>query len=572
MRPPAVVTIQQTLAIPPASPQILVSLLEPPSALGQTPVIVPLNRSTLPPLLNATAVGIYGDELRKALNHHPAVKTMLMGLDGNTPVNSNLVFQLLAPDVEDIRWETTTVLGGGGFLAVDTPAATCRIAGPVRTGGDVRLFAWPLTILAFVSAAGISGSGELSELIVQVSAAQAAGFDVELDVYLGDQVLLVATQAAIAGGLQGVRASPMPASPEALLDIVNDRQAEIIHFFCHGISQGSQQFLELATIVDTLTDARQGSVQLPVFRLWTQPGAQAAWIIVLNCCDSAASPAGAGAAAGAPAPGPTIGSMAYRIVKEGGVPACVGMSEPIEHADANLVARNLYHQLFQDLAPLAAANSDTVVDFSGAVIAPRQALRAKHLASVGGREAVRWTLPALYTTGAALRVQPLPNVSIQQRIQLRTVAKFLAALPPDTPPGVRADALRLEQLAGIPESLRPDWLGRFERAPLSATQEDAVKHAAGTLKTMFDAGIEESVRKATRDLILAGILPTAWPDPEGRPALTHKDRARIAAVADYLRKLPADADPALRAQAMGYLDDIPPNRRPDAAGQLPLVL
>jgi hypothetical protein len=264
--------------------------------------------------------------------------------------------------------------------------------------------------------------------------------------------------------------------------------------------------------------------------------------------------------------------MAYRIVKEGGVPACVGMSEPIEHTDANLVARNLYHQLFQDLAPLAAANSDTVVDFSGAVIAPRQALRAKHLTSVGGREAGRWTLPALYTTGAALRVQPLPNVSIQQRIQLRTVAKFLAALPQDTPPGVRADALGLPQLAGIPESLCPDWLGRFERAPLSTTQAGAVKNAADTLKTMFDAGIDVSVRSATRDIILAAVPRAAWPDPEGRPALTHKDRTRIAVVADYLRRLPAEADPALRAQAMGYLDDIPPNLRPDAAGQLPLIL
>ncbi|MCA3586124.1 CHAT domain-containing protein [Phenylobacterium sp.] len=568
MRPPAVVTIQQTLAIPPALPQILVSLSEPASANGKMPVIVPLDRSTLPPLLNANSLRDYGGKLRAALNSHPAVQAMLMGLDGNIPHNSNLVFQLLAPDLEDIRWETTA--GGGGYLAVDTPAATCRIAGPLRTGGDVRIFAWPLTILAFISAAGISGSGELNELIVQVSAAQAAGFDVELDVCLGDQTLLVATQAAIAGGLQGVRASPMPTSPEALLDVVNDRQAEIVHFFCHGKSQGSQQFLELSTIVDTLTAAPRGSVQLPVFRLWTQPGAQAAWMIVLNCCDSAANPAAAGAVA--VAQGPAIGSMAYRIVKEGGVPACVGMSEPIEYTDANLIARNLYHQLFQDLAPLATAISDTVVDFSAALIAPRQALRARHHANVGGREAGRWTLPTLYTTGAALRVQPLPNVAIQQRIQLRTVAKFLAALPQDTPPGVRAEALGLPQLAGIPESLRPDWLGRFERAPLSATQEDLVKRAADTLKTMFDAGIDGNVRIATRETMLAAVPMTAWPDPEGHPTLTHKDRVRIGVVADYLRKLSADANPALRAQALGYLDDIPPYQRPDAAGQLPVIL
>lgn len=435
-----------------------------------------------------------------------------------------------------------------GFLAINPPVPVGRIAGAARAGGDARIFRWPVTIAAFVSAAGVDATEQLEALVDEIVLAR-AGLDVELEVFLADPELLSAAKYAI----EGVNRHPMPADADALLDALNDLQPEIVHFFCHGVAAGQQQFLELATISDHLTDALAGSVQLPGWRLQAAPGAQSSWLVVLNCCESSA----------AANSGVNIGSMSFRMVKEGGIPACVGMSQPIDATDAELLAKRFYKRLLADLAPLTEATDPIDLDFADAVLEARQALYAKHANGVAHDPLARWSLPALYTTGAPLRVQSPMDVPSEQRLPLRTVQKFLATQPADTPPGVRADALNL--IAAIPEGLQPDWLGRFDPTPpLSEAQEATLKTVATVL-----AGPATEAFRQTAVALLKDIPKALWPDAQGRLPLRFKDRTRLKVVSDYLCRLPADAPAILRDEALALLDDLPAAVRPDALGQLP---
>jgi hypothetical protein len=426
--------------------QLLASLRSPVMADGDLMCPLNLDPMALPLLSSPKLAAQYGADLRVALSQHTAIDRALDDLFVANPADPGILhFEIRAPMAETVRWEALCH-ANGAFLAVDSATPLGRIAGEARGDGDVRLLEGPLRIAAFLSPAGISAEAELDALVDAVTVARAAGCDLQLDAYLSENDLRQKKNQAIAAGqLKGVAVYPAPASASELEAALNDRPAQVIHFFCHGVATQSLQALEFGTIVDWEIGAEAGSVQLAIWRLLKLANLRKVWMIVLNCCEGSVSNG-------------SIGSMAYRIVKEGGVPACVGMNAPIQHEDASLVTEHLYRTFFAELTPLFATDVPQTINFARAVAAPRQALR-DHYAAATDDTCARWSLPALYTTGAALRAHRDINISAAQQIRLDTVADFLRGLPADTPDVVRKEALAM--LAAIPEAMRPDKFGRF---------------------------------------------------------------------------------------------------------------
>jgi hypothetical protein len=162
--------------------------------------------------------------------------------------------------------------------------------------------------------------------------------------------------------------------------------------------------------------------------------------------------------------------MAFRMVADGGVPAAIGMLEPVAAGDATAFCRSLYPALFSLLAKTVAATATTVdrpivVDLTSVLVPSRRALHSRHLTTPAAFG--RWTLPVLYVQREPLRLHrvatapPAATDAVRTRVEL--IAHFLRQLPPDTPDGVRDETMAMfDEPPLVPPHLRPDRLGRFD--------------------------------------------------------------------------------------------------------------
>ncbi|MEK6374290.1 MAG: CHAT domain-containing protein [Acidobacteriota bacterium] len=407
------------------------------------------------------AVQTHGRAIFDKLGTHAAIKqafTVLLGI--KAPQIRSLYFHLVADEAERLSWETLCD-PTGTFLALDRRWPIARMAdSEVDQGVPHGDFVPPLKVMAVLSAIHRPAKLEWEGLRDAVRDTRAKGLAVELIVMVGEEALLdtIRKQAA-ADAMNWLTVMPIPDRIASLDAALAEHQPHILHFYSHGSASSGVSQLHLATIPDWDDDDRTtGSLILTLDELSNFPALVNAWLVTLNCCEG-------GKAAN------DLHSMAHRLVA-GGVPAAIGMIEPINAGDAHEFAGVFYPALLASLrmalAQAQATGNRVEFEWAPALHLPRTALRDRH-----GGDAVAdraWTLPVLYVrpepfelryldqavvaTPPGVQPPPAPVVldpAAKERIEV--VAGFLRALPPDTPLDARVALLAI--LNDVPTEFRP---------------------------------------------------------------------------------------------------------------------
>lgn len=455
--------------------------------LDSAPMVVPgaevQRRLTITPAevidwTNASAVRQHGQKLGQALCEHPAIKNALDTLL-QTPANDvhSLFFNLVSEDAERFHWEALWD-PNNAFLALDARWPIARIAKSVaeRNLPSIREFMPPLRITAVLSAAGISAVPEWDSLEKVVTEARNSGLEIVLTLLVGEEDLLDKIQAA----------APPQTTVETITTQVEMEQAlrrsqpHIVHFFCHG-SVSHQRRLMLASFQDWLVSDADGSqvvssVQLPIKDLVGMEALANAWLVTLNCCEGAKAVENAanGTGEAQQRQREELHSMVRELVATG-VPAAIGMLEPLDASDAHAFCTGLYQSIFTDLQNLlknAAAKPDVEINWAQSLRSARLSVLSRH--GNDPNQFREWTIPALYVRPERFRLslatvdqtaEPVVAAaasSSDQRLlmrQVQDVTDILRALPPSTPLSVRQQILAL--LDDIPQWMRPNELGVF---------------------------------------------------------------------------------------------------------------
>lgn len=423
---------------------------------ARKPFVFNCNPDAMPPWDEAAAVKLHGQKLFNELETHPAVNEALQNILNAAPGQTHSVyFHLMVEAAEQLCWETLC-RGDGEFLAFDPRWAIARIADSVVDRHmPLYNFTPPLKVAALMSALHRDAAPEWQGLKASIEKSRAKGLNVELLVLVGQQELLESIESDIANGLQGVTVAPIPDRTVDLEETLsNNFRPQILHFFCHGSASHGVARLELATILDWIDDENKiSSLRLQVRDLLGMPALEDTWLVTLNCCEGGKVT-------------DNMHSMAHSLVANG-VPAAVGVLEPLEVGDAHEFCAGFYPAVFEKLRRLiveAPADASVELEWAATLRGARKSLCEKH-----GNDPINnrtWALPVLYVRPEVFCLKVLPDVVDQETLhayksRAEEVAGSLAALPPDAPVEFR-EAL-LELLDDIPESMRPDLQGNFKQ-------------------------------------------------------------------------------------------------------------
>jgi hypothetical protein len=402
----------------------------------------------MPQWSEADAIARHGRTIFDKLNAHVAIKTALGDLQRiQPPATRSLYFHLIANEAERLSWETLCD-PTGRFLALDRRWPIARMA---DSEVDQRLqtgdFVAPLKVMALLSAIHRPALQEWQGLFEAVKRARARGFEIELVVMVGEETLLAAIEAEKAGGpLPWLTVQPIPDRVVALGLALAEHRPHVLHFYCHGSTGSGVAQVQLATIPDWDNDKTTGSLVVKLEELSGFPALEATWLITLNCCEGGKAQS-------------DLHSMAHTLVA-GGVPAAIGMSEPIDAADAHEFASVFYPELLSQLQAALErsrdANTSVEFEWAPALHSPRTALRDRHGDALQHRV---WTLPVLYVRpepfGLRFVAPVAPGVTLDPETQTRVmaIAGALRAMPPRTPEAARQGLLDL--LADVPVAFRP---------------------------------------------------------------------------------------------------------------------
>jgi hypothetical protein len=429
--------------------------------------------AAMPPLQGQGGVRDYGQRIYEGLCKHGIVKNALQGAP-QVPLHQSraIYFRLLVDGTDQLRWESLCD-AAGNFLALDPRWPVGRIAPPQVSKQTTHVFTPPLRVMAVLGAAGMDARPEWKAIYQAAEAARADGLPTELTVLVGQTDLRMEIEARRnAGQVQNVSLAPIQPEEEGLLKAIRLARPHILHLFCHGhFGSGVAQF-EFTNGIHEMAGGN-GEQELTILRLHSLESLVARgpgdlWLAVLNCCEGARTEH-------------RLPSMA-RTLAAFGVPAVVGMAEPIAVGDAHAFARGLYVPLMQSLAQrLGAAPPNTPVEIEwGQVLCDaRNALCAPPKRKPDtDRE---WTLPVLYvrpevftafrqSTVAGAPALP-PEELERQRDLVKRVTGLLEAAGPDAP-----DYLR-DPLLEILQQVSPELLPEEYRKPVPAAASGPV--AAG---------------------------------------------------------------------------------------------
>jgi hypothetical protein len=288
---------------------------------------------------------------------------------------------------ESLPWEALCS-PKGDFLGIDERWAIGRLVESLNPLAPVWALQPPLKIAAVLSSLDVPAEGEwtcLRDAVTKVDR-----LDIELLVLVSEDSLFTTIEQE---ALPGVRVELVPDSVSELQRIVAEFGPHVIHFFCHGSSGTSKPNLQIATKRDWIVGNSTSSliVEARQVNQFTNRSENLPWLVVLNCCKSAS----------AEATQQPQRSVALDLVYEGGVPAVVGMREPVGADDATLFTGAFYTGLLRELARRCSIG-DRVgqpVDWALLVVAARARLAAKH---PGAQSDVvtshrEWTMPVVYT-------------------------------------------------------------------------------------------------------------------------------------------------------------------------------
>jgi hypothetical protein len=264
--------------------------------------------------------------------------------------------------------------------------------------GD-RLFEPPLRVLAVLAAAGVDAKPEWQALHGAAEQARLVGFDVVMRALVAQHPL----QAELAA-LPGVSVGTVTNASDLFREI-KDFQPQILHFFCHGITEGGPQLL-LATPASWLVGAPTGGLSISPDQLNAElPNfGSEVWLVVLNCCEGAAASRDAV-------------SLASSLVAAG-FPAAIGMREVVRDVDAYVFTGRFYRAAFEEVDRAAREwRVRPAVEWVRALHAPRRELcdryRQHRAPSAAAAELKEWTLPVLYTRPEPFRIRgPSTNVAL----------------------------------------------------------------------------------------------------------------------------------------------------------------
>ncbi|MEZ5114641.1 MAG: CHAT domain-containing protein [Candidatus Nanopelagicales bacterium] len=399
-----------------------------------------------------------GRALYDALLVHPHLQQALQSaLQTQPPARFPVLVEIATgAGAEALPWETLCA-PSGDFLGLDERWAVGRVvAGPGPTPTEWFLRA-PLRVAAVLSCLGVEAAGEWAALRDGLAAAPG----------LGTEVLAVVSEESLhaqitAEALPGVRVELVPSDVGDLQRLVAEFHPHVLHFFCHGSTEGTAH-LQVAVKSDWVTGTPERSllVEAREIRAFTRPTDDPPWVVVLNCCRSAAGSETA-----------QLESLALKLVYDAGVPAVVGMREPVLSDDASVFSAAFYRRLATDLA----ARLDGTVpaeqpwDWAALVVEARTRLARRMpglTLSAAAAATKEWSLPVVYTRPEPLLVrpghpgEPAPGPQVAPadpeqaaraaRLELQALQALAGGLPPEAPDGLRSDiAARIAELtAGL---------------------------------------------------------------------------------------------------------------------------
>ncbi len=413
-----------------------------------------LAAATLPPWHEPHSVRLRGQRVRDALSAHPGVAKML-DLLGNQLCVTPVYLVLGEGEVELIGWETLCDKGDA-FLSLDQRFPIGRIVEPrnddARAPASMRP---PVRLMAVIGAMNADGRPEWEHLFAAVKASRSTGLQAELRLLVGDPDLRDIIDQAVADPSNAgwLSVSHIDTKGSEVIQAISAWRPQMLHFFCHGFADDTDQSLELAATPDYLSEAAHGSVTIRTKQLiglvefLPNP-----WLLTLNCCDT-------GKAAAA------VNSMAHRVV-QAGFPAAVAMLEPVSEADAHVFTKAFYGRVFQLLDTVATTleqNEEAAFEWLRPMSAVREALVEEHDDPTCARE---WSLPVLYVRGVAPFCfrKPIANVSMREAEEYKKrgaiVAQWLVGPGADLPVSVRQEAIAAA-MHDVPRAFWPEVNGTW---------------------------------------------------------------------------------------------------------------
>jgi hypothetical protein len=420
-------------------PAIYLLLREPPGTEGGDPFQLTADAPVFAALNalagNEDAVRRAGEELLQALSASRAQDAITAALQVQPPeVRPVYLWMGRHPGLHLLPWEALC-RPTGEFLALDGRWPVGRMVAAQRLSAPTSKLEPPLRIAAVLSCLNVPADEEWDALRRALEPAGAAG-KIRLRVYVSEDALFQQINGQAAPWLELVS---LPGDHATFQADVAAFLPHILHFYCHGsASQGPH--LEVAVASDWQSGTSENSHMLETagIRGLTAATEELPWLVVLNACESAAT-GDSGAQ-----------SVAVGLVYDG-VPAVVGMREPVVSSDAACFTRAFYSTLVATLDPvLEGTQQELTVDWSTLTVAARAALVRNRNGMPPTAAAARtkeWTLPAVHVRPAPFVLtagdptQPQPGRSDQ--LESAAIEALLAALPAGTPADT-IDALRAE--------------------------------------------------------------------------------------------------------------------------------
>jgi hypothetical protein len=354
------------------------------------------------------------------------------------PIYLNLSDAIAA---QALPWEALCTRSGT-FLAMQPAWPVARMLSGLRKPLTHRTLEPPLRIAAILSCLDVGAEGEWDALrkAVESSGAQVRMLLLVSETELHDTIDAMA--------LPWLEVQMVPQEFRDMQALITDFEPHVLHFFCHGLATGGAH-LEIATAADILAGTHTSHHRLEArsIRELVQAPKQTPWAIVLNACGSAAldvvaTPPGS---AGDRSPDDEIAgthSLAASLVVEQGVPAVVGMREPVIDSDAARFTGAFYAALLTDLAGrIEARDRGITIDWAAYTVEARADLcRDRGITpDVAAARFQQWTLPVVVVHPSQFTVDvagagPIDSDARDKASRLSEGSSaILAALPPGTP-------------------------------------------------------------------------------------------------------------------------------------------
>lgn len=379
-------------------------------------------------LLDPDIVQCAGERLYTNLSSHPAVREAIAMALAITPDKvAPLYIYLTSDKAEGLPWET--LYAAGNFLALDRRWPIARIAdSSAIVQATNPTFRPPLKVSLVLSAAGVDSTPEWDAFYTSV---KETTIELALQVFVCQRELKTAIE-----GLNDPRVNVQVEflqSRSDLLEKVKNFAPHILHFFCHGSTEGGP-YLQLATRADwDGADPRGSIIIVPddLYQFSISNVSGFTWLVALNCCEGAAAVTNAATAE-------EIYSLA-RLLVTNGFAAAVGMREPIASDDAHIFCQAFYPSvlaILHELVQRGNLETDfTEIEWARALYEPRTQLRDKYRANKPPLQAAaasrQWTLPIIYVRPELfmLRVRfTNPSLNASQieglRVQIKVLRDF----------------------------------------------------------------------------------------------------------------------------------------------------